>query len=215
METITFQKLVELVCTRPRMFVRDGGFQGAVAYLDGYDTAVGILTGNGRDGTDLGGFRLWLAQKLWELEGTARNLAWWSYIERLYPDDETRFQQLPALFNEYLGQRDQPSKTAKINGDISVTLTLEIPPEIEGRLQERAIQNGQAVADYLLTLVEADVLEEIESAEPTDQADFEEAAAAIREALADFDAGDRGMLLEDYRAQVRGKQQVRSGEAAA
>lgn len=89
-----------------------------------------------------------------------------------------------------------------------MTLTLDMPPDTEAVLREKAARRGQALPDYLLTLAEADVFEESDMTDAEDQADFEEAAAASREALADFDAGDRGMLLEDYRAEMEARHQA-------
>lgn len=94
-----------------------------------------------------------------------------------------------------------------------MNVTLDIPPDTEARLREKATRHGQALPDYLLTLAESDVFEERDRTDAEDQADFEEATAAIREALADFDAGDRGILLEDYRAQIRAKPLARRSGA--
>ncbi len=102
---MTFQELIEHICRRPLMYVIGGTFAMAAAYLDGYDTAVQQFTGQDRNETELGGFRSWLAQRC---SGThVRNLCWQHYIQSLFPDDETAFQQLPILFSQYLSERQQ------------------------------------------------------------------------------------------------------------
>lgn len=112
MEDASFQRVMTLVCTRPRMFVWDGTFRTAAAYLDGYDTAVALISGKGWQETDLHGFRVWLTKRLPESDvDTPRNLGWSSYVESLYPDDETRFRQLPILFHKYLMEREQGDGT--------------------------------------------------------------------------------------------------------
>lgn len=75
-----------------------------------------------------------------------------------------------------------------------MTVTLELSPEAEADLRERAEKRGQSVADYLLTLDEWQ-----------DYADLslsEETIAVIEEGLADFHAGDRGLSMEEFRAEM-------------
>ena len=79
-----------------------------------------------------------------------------------------------------------------------MTVTLELPPDMEAELSERAAQRGQAITDYFLILAEADLSGEIEMSE----AEQKEVAAIIEQGLAELHAGDKGMLLEDYRAEV-------------
>jgi len=75
-----------------------------------------------------------------------------------------------------------------------MTVILDVPPALEPLLQERAARRGQSVADYLLTLAEWD-----------DFADFslsEETIAVIEEGVADFRAGDRGVSMEEFQAEM-------------
>lgn len=82
-----------------------------------------------------------------------------------------------------------------------MTVTLEIPAEMEAQLCERAAKRGQTVTDYLMTLAESEDYFSIYEWES--EADHQEAIAVIEQELEDFHAdGDRGMLLEDYRAEV-------------
>ena len=71
-----------------------------------------------------------------------------------------------------------------------MTVTLELSPDAEAGLRERAAKRGQSIAGYLLTLAE-------------------ETIAVIEEGLADLHAGDKGVLLEDYRAEVMAKREAR------
>ncbi len=75
-----------------------------------------------------------------------------------------------------------------------MTLTLELSPDAEADLRERAEKRGQSVADYLLAL-----------AEWADYADFslsEETIAVIEEGIAEFRAGDRGISMEEFQADM-------------
>ncbi len=86
-----------------------------------------------------------------------------------------------------------------------MTVTLNIPSDMEPLLQEKAAQRGQAIPDYLLTLTEAALYEDWQSAE-----EREEEIAIIEQGLAELHAGDRGILLEDYRAEVMAKREARA-----
>jgi hypothetical protein len=88
-----------------------------------------------------------------------------------------------------------------------MTVTLNIPPDMEALLEEKAAQSGQAVPDYLLTLAEVALYDDWLSEE-----DRKEEIAIIQQGLADRRAGDKGMLLEDYRAEVMAKREARKQE---
>ena len=81
-----------------------------------------------------------------------------------------------------------------------MTITLEIPAEMEVQLCDRAARRGQTVTDYLMSLAESEDYFTIYDWE--DEADHQEAIAIIEQGLAELHAGDKGMLLEDYRAEV-------------
>lgn len=88
-----------------------------------------------------------------------------------------------------------------------MTLTLELSPESEARLRKNAARHGKDVADYLLTLAENDP--PIDLTEFRDQADFEDSVAAIREGLADLDAG-RTISFEEMFAKLEADLDARS-----
>ncbi len=92
-----------------------------------------------------------------------------------------------------------------------MTLMLNLSPETEARLHEMASLHGQKPEEYTSSLLDNWLRE--------DEQDFAASAATIREGLADLEAGDRGMLLEDYRAQLeaeyRQEDTARSSLAAA
>ena len=87
-----------------------------------------------------------------------------------------------------------------------MTVTLEIPAEMEPQLCERAARRGQTVTDYLMTLAESeDYFSIYEWESETDRA---ETIAIIGSELRDIHVGgDLGMFLEDYRAEVTAKYQ--------
>jgi len=87
-----------------------------------------------------------------------------------------------------------------------MTVTLELPPDLEVELSVRAAERGQAVPDYLLTLAEADVYGEIEMSE----AEREEEIALLQERIQDRLSGDKGILLEDYWVGVLAKREARA-----
>lgn len=91
-----------------------------------------------------------------------------------------------------------------------MTVTLELPPDLEADLSERAAQRGQAIQDYFLTLAEEDLysLAEMSNEEQ------EEVAAILEEELAEAHSGDPGMLLEDYRAEVMAEYHRSKAKAA-
>lgn len=73
-------------------------------------------------------------------------------------------------------------------------LMLDLSPGKETHLRELADAQGQTAEEYTLSLLDEWLRD--------DERDFAEASEAVREGLADSEAGDRGMLLEDYRAEV-------------
>lgn len=75
-----------------------------------------------------------------------------------------------------------------------MTVTLELPPEMEVQLSERAAIFGQALPDYLLTLAEADIQGGYELSE--------EEITIINEGLAELHAGDKGISLEEFHAEM-------------
>jgi len=89
-----------------------------------------------------------------------------------------------------------------------MTVTLEIPPEMEAQLCERATKRGQSVTDYLMTLAESEDYFYIYDWE--DEADHQDAIAVIEQRLADVEAGEKGILLEDYYAEVMAKRALRA-----
>ncbi len=76
-----------------------------------------------------------------------------------------------------------------------MTLMLSLSPESETHLRELADLHGQKPEEYTSLLLDEWLRE--------DGKDFAESVAAVREGLADLEAGDRGMLLEDYQAQLQ------------
>jgi len=98
-----------------------------------------------------------------------------------------------------------------------MTVTLDIPPALEPLLQENATLRGQALPDYILSLTEAGLYAEANQDEDdwqTDE-DREEEIAIIKQGLAYLHAGDKGMLLEDYRAEVMAEREARKQQQNA
>lgn len=91
-----------------------------------------------------------------------------------------------------------------------MTVTLELPPDMEAELSERAAQRGQAITDYFLTLAE----EDLHGMTGMSAEEQEEVAAILEEELAGVHSGDKGMLLEDYRAEVMARYQLSTAQAS-
>ena len=89
-----------------------------------------------------------------------------------------------------------------------MTVTLDLPPDLEAELSERAAQRGQAIQDYFLTLAEDDLygLTEMSLEEQA------EVAVVLRERIADRLAGDRGIPFEDYKASILAKRKARADQ---
>lgn len=71
-----------------------------------------------------------------------------------------------------------------------MTVILELPPDAEVVLRERAAKHGQSITDYLLMLAEFD-----------GELDFslsEEEISSVQEGLAEIEAGDKGISLEEF-----------------
>ncbi len=71
-----------------------------------------------------------------------------------------------------------------------MTVTLELPPDTEAGLRERAAKRGQSVTDYLLTLAEF--------GDDLDLSLSEEEISSVQEGLAEIEAGDNGVSLEEF-----------------
>lgn len=87
-----------------------------------------------------------------------------------------------------------------------MTLTLELPPDLEERLRTNAALHDKDIADYVVTLVENDM--PLDLTEFKDQADFDASVAGIREGLADFEAG-RTISLEEMAAELKTRAEER------
>jgi hypothetical protein len=90
----TFAEFVESVCSRPRLYVRHGSFVEVAACILGFH--CGVISTDAERETGLDGFQIWVAEKL-----KNPHVHWSSTIEWIYPDDETRIEQLRLLFAEY------------------------------------------------------------------------------------------------------------------
>jgi hypothetical protein len=98
---MTLEQLIENIVPRPHMWVEDGSFAAAAAFISGYDWAVQSHLGIDKNETELGRFRTWLAAKAWEKDGFPRNLSWEVYIKREVADDETEFTILLMLYKQF------------------------------------------------------------------------------------------------------------------
>ncbi len=78
-----------------------------------------------------------------------------------------------------------------------MTVTLEIPPEMEAVLSAKAKLFGLSLSDYLFSLLEADT--------DDDYSLSVEEIASVQQGLADIEAGDKGISLEEFKAEMEAK----------
>lgn len=95
------RELIQQVCLRPTMYTGGYDFYKACHFIRGYEQALSDHCPEAIGQADLGGFRLWLAHKYRESPATA----WIGSIRRHCDDDETAFEQLPILLDEYIMER--------------------------------------------------------------------------------------------------------------
>ena len=88
-----------------------------------------------------------------------------------------------------------------------MTVTLEIPAEIESVLSAKAELFGLALPEYIFSLCEA-------AADDYYSLSLEE-ISTVQERIADREAGDKGILLEDWRTEVLAKREARADHLAA
>ena len=93
-----------------------------------------------------------------------------------------------------------------------MTVTLEIPPELEAQLCDRTTRRGQSVSDFLMTLAESEEYYYLHEWE--DEAERQEITAVIEQRLADVEAGDKGILLEDFHSEMLTRIEERKQKAA-
>ncbi len=78
-----------------------------------------------------------------------------------------------------------------------MTVTLEIHAEMEKVLSAKAKLFGLTLPDYLFSVLEANTDDEYSLTV--------EEIVSVQEGLAELHAGDKGMLLEDFRAEMTAK----------
>jgi predicted transcriptional regulator len=85
-----------------------------------------------------------------------------------------------------------------LNGEM-MTLTIQLPPEAERRLQEKAMQRGETIETVAATVL-IDALE-------AEARDFDEAVEGIRRGIEDFETG-RHRAFQEFAAEQRQKYEL-------
>lgn len=98
----SFQEILSDVCLRPEMYVVERRFKTVAAWLDGYSSGLSQGKNTTIEAVALDDFRLWLSEKFGDSHHIERNLVWWAYLVRLYPEDEEALKQLPVLYDEFV-----------------------------------------------------------------------------------------------------------------
>ena len=89
-----------------------------------------------------------------------------------------------------------------------MTVTLELPPDMEADLSERAAERGQAIQDYFLTLAVDDLYIFAEMSAEEQQ----EVVKVLQERQHDHASGEKSILLEDWWAGVSAKREARANQ---
>jgi hypothetical protein len=101
-----FREFIQQICLRPAMYAGTYDFYKACIYIEGYNSALLDHKPEAIGQADLRGFYLWLAHKY----GESPSIAWIGTIRNYCNDDESAFEQLPILLDEYINQlTDQES----------------------------------------------------------------------------------------------------------
>lgn len=88
-----------------------------------------------------------------------------------------------------------------------MTVTLTISPEMEAVLSAKAELFGLSLPGYLFSLLQTDIDDHYSLSV--------EEIASVQQGLAELQAGDKGMLLEDYRAEAMAKREARRQQQTA
>ena len=88
-----------------------------------------------------------------------------------------------------------------------MTVTLEIPAEIESVLSAKAELFGLALPEYIFSLCEMATDDEYSLSV--------EEIASVQQGLAEIESDEPGMLLEDYRAEVMAEYHRETAEVMA
>ena len=78
-----------------------------------------------------------------------------------------------------------------------MTVTLTIPPEMEAVLSAKAELFGLSLPDYLFSLLQTDIDDYYSLSV--------EEVASVQQGLADVKAGDKGISLEEFKAEMDAK----------
>jgi hypothetical protein len=94
----TFRELIHVICKRPRLYVGRDSFDLVAAFLGG---VVYALRSEGSEDF-FEEFNVFLGKKYRH----PTNYVWQFILRKVYSDDETLFEMLPKLYDEFLAQRE-------------------------------------------------------------------------------------------------------------
>ena len=93
---ITFGDVVRTICKHPKMYMMDGTFAEALAFLDGYAYG-GQLGSPGRSSSYFNPFQEWLCNRF----GWTEPEDFWRRFRDYYGDDQTALTEFARLWSEY------------------------------------------------------------------------------------------------------------------
>ena len=91
-----FTDIIETVCKRPKMYMMNGTFGEALAFLDGYANGRN-LGERGRSSSYFNPYRHWLQNRL----NIPETEDFWRAFRDSYPDDGTALKEFARLWHEY------------------------------------------------------------------------------------------------------------------
>jgi hypothetical protein len=112
----TIPDLIEGVFKRPAMYVGEHRFCTAIAFLEGFFSALQWSGAAPEDVSDWDGFHAWLHKKT----KCPMSISVMHRFRNSQPDDETAFSQLAAYWSEYQSSKQGHLKQKKPRGGAAV-----------------------------------------------------------------------------------------------
>jgi hypothetical protein len=96
----SLDELVEMICTRPRMFVYNADFLQLASYVNGYAAGRGYFL-------ELRDFQSWLADKYYAAKKIPRRNMVWDDVVKMATEPDS--SELETFYNEYMLYKLRPS----------------------------------------------------------------------------------------------------------
>lgn len=102
---MTFGDIVRTICKHPKMYLMDGTFGEALAFLDGYAHG-GKLKSSGSSSSFFHPFHEWLCKRL----GWKDTEDFWRAFRDSYGEDQTALKEFARLWSQYEAETHSADK---------------------------------------------------------------------------------------------------------